>query len=274
MIRAGSEEVNLGQRLARDMGFKLGDTLTVVTQTAYGSLAAMNLKVVGIYSFGVPSVDGRFFYMPLDRAQQLLDLPGSATEVFVLIKNMDAAPVIAAEINHMLRKFSLEGYAVRPWQDQGLVFTWLRIAKLMYGVIYFIVLLLASFTILNTMFMSVLERTKEIGTMKSLGMRNRQVVGVVVSEAMLIGFFASLIGAALGAGIAYYLSVEGIDFSAIFNKMTGTYDFPVSTVYRAVFRWEYVLTGFGFGILFSILAALPPALRAARMRPTEALREI
>lgn len=271
-IKPGREEINVGDKLAGELGLKLGDNLTIVTQTAYGSIAAMNLKIVGIFRFSVPSVDGKIFYMPLSKTQELLDLVGRVTEIFVLIKNMDDAPAVAQEIKVNLNKVFPGKLALKPWQDETFLAIWMRLAKYAYGLICFLVLLLASFTILNTMFMAVLERTREIGMMKSLGMRNRQVVGIILLEAMLIGIFASLLGALLGAGIAYYLSVVGIDFTATLGKIK--FDVPVNYVYRALFRWSFVLAGFGMGVFFSILAAIPPALRAAKMEAAEALRAV
>jgi putative ABC transport system permease protein len=265
----GKEEINIGDKLARELGLKLDDTLTIVTQTAYGSIAAMNLKIVGIFRFNVPSFDGTIFFLPIDKAQELLDLEGAATEIFVLVKDSVRAPLAAKEIAEKLGS----NYAAVPWQEQGIIFFYMNLAKNIYGVIYFIILFLASFTILNTMFMSVLERTKEIGMMKALGMKDRQVMGVILIEAMLIGLFASFIGMILGSGIAYYLATEGLDFTQLFEQM-GEFNMPLSYIYRGVFRWSIILFGFSMGILFSVVAAVPPALRASKMEPTEALREI
>ncbi|MFH1347716.1 MAG: FtsX-like permease family protein [Candidatus Margulisiibacteriota bacterium] len=273
MIRMGQEEMNIGTNLARDLGLKLGDTLTVVTQTAYGSIAAMNLKIVGIFSYGVVSIDQKTFFLPLDKAQQLLDLDNSVTEIFVFIKDMNKAPEVAKEIKASLNKIYPGQYTTKAWQDQGILFLYMGLAKNIYAFIYFLVLFLASFTILNTMFMSVLERTKEIGMMKALGLKNRQVMGVILLEALLIGTIASFIGAIWGSGIAYYLTVVGIDFTATFEAMKD-FNFPLSSVYRAIFSWGIVFFGFCMGILFSVVAAIPPALRAAQLEPTEALREI
>lgn len=273
IIKARRQEMNIGANLAKELGLKLGDTLTVVTQTAYGSVAAMNLKVVGIFKYGVPSIDKTTFYLPLASAQQLLDLDNAVTEIFILINDMNKAPEVAREIGASLKQVYSDQYITRAWQEQGMVFVWMRLAKRIYGSIYFIILFLASFTILNTMYMSVLERTREIGMMKSLGMKNRQVMGVIMFEALLIGTIASFIGMVWGAGIAYYLATKGIDLSSTFEAMKGTFNMPVSYVYRAIFDWGIIFFGFCMGIVFSLLAAIPPALRAAKMEPTEALRE-
>lgn len=273
LIEEGREEMNIGTNLARELGLKVGDTLTVVTQTAYGSITAMNLKIVGVFSFGVQSVDNTTFFLPLDKAQQLLDLGNTVTEIFVYIKDMSKAPEAAKGIQARLEQAYPGRFTAKAWQDQEAIYFWITIAKNAYGFLYFLVLFLASFTILNTMFMSVLERTREIGMMKALGMKDRQVMGVILLEALLIGAIASFIGAAWGSLIAYYLATVGLDFTATFEKM-GTMNFPISYVYRAVFSWGIIFFGFCMGILFSVLAAVPPALRAARLEPTEALREI
>lgn len=273
MIQSGKEEINIGQLLARDLGLKMGDTLTVITQTAYGSLAAMNLKIVGLFSFGVQSVDKTTFYMPLDKAQQLLDLENKVTEIFVYLKDKNQARKTAKTIMAFLDQSSPGKYAVKAWQDQEIIYFYTLVARNTYGFLYFLVLFLASFTILNTMYMAVLERTKEIGMMKALGMKNRQVVGMVLLEAMLIGGIASFIGSIWGSGVAYYLAKVGIDFTRTFEQM-GTFNIPLSYVYRAVFSWGIIFFGFCMGILFSVLAAIPPSLRAASMEPMEVLREI
>jgi len=273
MIRMGQEEMNIGVNLARELGLKLGDTLTVVAQTAYGSISAMNLKIVGIFSYGVQSVDKTTFYLPLDKAQQLLDLNNTVTEIFVFIKDMNKAPEVSKGIQARLDQAYPGQYTTKAWQDQEILYFYMVFARNVYAGLYFLVLFLASFTILNTMFMSVLERTKEIGMLKALGMKDRQVMGVILLEALLIGTIASFIGALWGSGIAYYLAVVGIDLTATFEAM-GTINFPISYVYHALFSWGIVFFGFCMGILFSVVAAVPPALRAAQMEPTEALREI
>ncbi len=273
MIKSGQEEMNIGTNLARELGLKLGDTLTVVTQTAYGSITAMNLKIVGIFSFGVQSVDKTTFYLPLDKAQQLLDLDNKVTEIFVFIKDMYKSREVAREIQAGLDKVYSGQYVAEGWQDEQVIYFYMTWARYTYALIYFLVLFLASFTILNTMYMAVLERVKEIGMMKALGMKDRQVMGVILIEALLIGTIASFIGMIWGSGVAYYLATEGIDFTKTFEQM-GTINFPVSYVYRAVFRWGIIFFGFCMGILFSALAAIPPSLRASRMEPTEALREL
>jgi len=265
-IRSATDEVNIGVNLARDLKMKLGDILTVVTQTAYGSLSAKNFKVVGIYDFDSPTIDRKIFLVPLNSAQDLLDLSGSASELFIITDQADSARRIAQNLAPLLG----DGYKVTAWQDQGSIYFFMVLVRYLYLIILIMIVLLSAFTILNTMFMTVLERTRELGMMKALGMTNRQLIALMLWEALILGTLASLAGAVLGAGLSYYATLHGLDVSKTVENM----EFPTTNVYYAVFSWSYVLTGFLVGVVCATLAAVFPALRAAKLEPTEALHEI
>jgi len=252
--------------MARDLKLKLGDILTVVTQTAYGSMSARNFRVVGIYDFDSPTIDRKIFLIPIESAQYLLDLSGSASELFIIINHADDARQVAQKISPVLG----EGYKVSAWQDQGAIYFFLLLVRYLYEIILILIVLLSAFTILNTMFMTVLERTREIGMMKALGMTNRQLVVMVILEALVLGMIASFIGAVFGTGLSYYASTHGLDMSKTVENM----DFPTFNIYYGDFSWTYVFTGFVVGVVCATLAAIFPARRAAKMEPTEALHEI
>jgi len=266
VIRKGLDEVNIGVNMAKDLKLKLGDTLTVVTQTAYGSMSAKNFTVVGIYNFQSPTIDRKIFLIPIESAQYLLDLSGSASEIFIITNKIDAARQVAKKISVLLGS----GYRTTAWQDQGAIYFFLELVRWLYFIILVIIVLLSAFTILNTMFMAVLERTREIGMMKALGMTNRQLVIMVLFEALVLGALACLIGAVLGAGSSYFMSTHGLDLTKTVEKM----DFPTFNIYYGDFSWKYILISFIIGMCCSTLAAVFPALRAAKMEPTEALHEM
>lgn len=266
MINQKDDEANIGIVMSKELGFKLGDTLTVVTQTAYGSIYAKNFKIVGIYNFGSPIIDRKTFFVPIPAAQDLLDMYGAVSEIFVMTDNPDKAVQTAEKIRGKLGP----GYAVKPWQEQGPLYSWFKIGEYMYLAIYCIILLLSGFTILNTMFMAVLERTREIGMMKALGMKNRQLIAVIMFEAIVLGSIASGIGTILGGAGSYYFSTVGMDIST----EAANIDFPMPYVIYGDFSWYYLVFGFTMGLIFTLLASILPALRAAKLEPREALHEI
>jgi len=267
VLAAGTSETNVGAGLAKDLGLKTGDTLTVITQTAHGSLSGLNLKITGIFSLGVASVDNRTFYLSLDQAQKLLDMDGRVTEIFILIKNPDKAVQVAAELGKKLPA----GLTAVPWQANGFLYFMMSIMKTIYGAIYAFILILASFTILNTMFMAVMERTSEIGMMKALGMKEGEISRLITLEALILGVMASLVGAAGGTLLAYYISTAGIDYTAAFEKIRDV-EIPLSYVYKGEFSWLTILVGFSLGVLFSVLASIFPARRAAKLDAAEAMK--
>jgi putative ABC transport system permease protein len=268
MFAAGTSETVVGSGLAKELGLKTGDILTVITQTAHGSLSGLNLKIAGIFSLGVASIDNRTFFLSLGQAQQLLDMDGRVTEVFVLIKDPNQAVQVADRIGKTLPT----GLTAVPWQANGFLYFMIAIIRYIYAVIYAFILVLASFTILNTMFMAVMERTKEIGMMKALGMKEGEIGRLITLEALILGMMASFIGAIGGTLLAWYISTAGIDYTAAFEQIRDI-EIPLSYVYRGEFSWLTILVGFSLGVLFAVLASIFPARRAAKMEPTEAMRE-
>jgi putative ABC transport system permease protein len=268
VLAAGTSETVVGAGLAKELELKTGDTLTVITQTAHGSMSGLNLKIAGIFSLGVASIDNRTFFLPLEQAQQLLDMGGRVTEIFVLIKDPNRAVQVAAEIGKTLPA----GLTAVPWQANGFLYFMMAIMKKIYAAIYAFILVLASFTILNTMFMAVMERTREIGMMKALGMKERELNRLIILEALILGTLASFIGAIGGTLLAYYVSSVGIDYSAAFAQIKDV-EIPLAYVYRGKFSWLTILTGFLLGAVCAVLASIFPARRAAKLDAAEAMKE-
>jgi putative ABC transport system permease protein len=120
------------------------------------------------------------------------------------------------------------------------------------------------------MMMAVFERTRELGVLMSLGMRPRRIVGLVLTEAVVLSFLSLAIGLTLGGLLDWYLVTQGI------RIMEGNLDFMgvrmPGTIKGAV-EWSAVVMTIGAGVLFSVMAAAWPSWRASRLRPVEAMRQ-
>jgi putative ABC transport system permease protein len=264
-IQSGEQAAILGRGLAERLQVAVGDTLTIITRTAYDSPTGLNLLVKGTFRTGIGGMDRSLFYIPLDIGQTMLDLAGKATEFVIILKNPDNAVHIANSMNLG------PDYSVVPFQYNPIL-RYLNIAKVIYSVFYIIVLLVACSAIANTMLMIVFERTKEIGMMKALGFDKLSILGVLVIEAGIIGVLGSAIGAVLGGTLSYWLKYQGIDISMM--SSTTSSDMPFGPIIYAAPTPFIIATAFVLGLVVTIVVALLPISRAARINPAKALKTV
>ncbi|MBD3286663.1 FtsX-like permease family protein [candidate division WOR-3 bacterium] len=266
-LKPGDEAILLGAGLAEELEFSIGDSLVIITSTAYGSPSGMNLTVKGIVQTGHAGVDDNAFYIPLAAAQQLLDLDGRAAEALVLLESRDDAEDVASRWQRELGEKS--GLKIIPWQQDELL-GMMQVVFRVYWVIYFIILLIASATIINTMLMAVFERIKEIGIMKAMGMRGNRILWLLTAEASMIGLLGAAIGAVLG--VLLVLLVGEINFSALSGQNLGSIYFD--PVIKLNLTAGAAIGCFLFGWLVATLTALYPARQGTKVRPAEALRRV
>lgn len=264
-IQSGEKAAILGKGLAERLQITVGDTLTIITRTAYDSPTGLNLLVKGIFRTGIGGMDRSLFYIPLDIGQTMLDLEGSATEFAIILKNPDKAIQIANSVNLG------PDYSVVPFQYNPIL-RYLNIATVIYSIFYVIVLLVACSAIANTMLMIVFERTKEIGMMKALGFDKLSILGVLVIEAGIIGILGSAIGTVLGATLSYWLKYQGIDISMM--SSTTSSDMPFGPIIYTAPTPFIIITAFILGLVVTIIVALLPISRAARINPAKALKTV
>lgn len=264
-IESGERAAILGTGLTRRLNVEIGDTLTVITRTAYDSPAGVNLLVKGVFSTGIGGMDRSIFYVPLDVGQKLLDLEGRATEVALILKNRDLAIDVARDIG------SVGNLSVVPFQQNPLL-QYLTAFSVVQSMVFFIILLVACSTIANTMIMVIFERTKEIGMMKAMGMNNVSLIGLLVIEAGLIGVIGSLMGAVGGSALSYWLKYRGFDLSLVTSHSSA--DMPFGPIIYFSPTPLVIIGTFLFGLLASIIVTLFLMRGVAKIDPAKALKTI
>ena len=264
-LKSGERGAILGSGLAERLNMDIGDTMTVITRTAYDSPTGMNFEIKGIFQTGIGGFDRSIFYIPLDVGQHLLDLEGRATEVIILVKD----PGSAIQVAHSIRLGN--DYSIVPYQYNA-VLRYVNMAEVIYSVFYLVVLLVACSAIANTMLMIVFERTKEIGMMKALGLNNLSIVGLLTIEAGIIGIVGSSLGTVLGTILSYWLKYEGIDISMV--SSTASADMPFGPIIYLAPTPFIVATAFILGLVITIIVALLPISRAIRINPAKALKTV
>ena len=258
-------EALLGRLVAKDLEAQAGDELVVLGMTQDGSISPLKLDVVGIVEVGNGPGD-KLIYTTLERARWLADMEGGATEVLAYGSDFRLAGKLAERVGALPE---LDGLQVQPWLARDPYSTLVRIFSVLIGILSGIIVFITSMVVLNTMLMSVLERTGEIGVLRAMGMARLRTVTMFVLEAMFLGGTGSLLGVMLGSIPARVLELRGVDLG---DAMTAKVDVPIASVVHADLTWEIALWVFALGFVVAIVGSALPALRAASVQPVEAMR--
>jgi len=220
-LEAGRDEAVLGEWLAQDLGAEVGYPVTLVTRTRDGYFQTLDLEVVGLLDCPNPSINRTAFYIPLDTADSALDQMGGITEIAVkLPSDKDVNSGTVDEINASLRN----DLVFHTWRDLSQDYINMsngdRYSSI---VILFLVFIIAATGVSNTMLMSVLERTRELGMMRSMGMHDHEVKKLFLNEAAGIGLIGSAAGVILGCLVNIPMVFKGIRLDSSYDSMNFGY---------------------------------------------------
>jgi ABC-type lipoprotein release transport system permease subunit len=239
--------------------------------------------VVGVVNSPNPKTNNNTAWIPLDVLQDEagLMLEGRVTELLIRAKDADDAkvPGKAEEPAAIKAALAAGAYVLPPELEifswQGYVQDYLGASggdNLTNRIVVVILFILSFMGIANTMLLAILERTREIGMMRALGMTGGQLIGVYMMEAGMVGFFGSLIGIAVGCLVNIPMVKYVVDFTAMTESMGGDIGYRVTGVFRSVWNIPVIAAS---GIIATVLAACTaffPARRALAMPVTESLR--
>lgn len=266
--------VLIGRELARHLNLSLGDRVNVVSPT--GSITPMGMmpklkpfRVVGIFNTGMFEYDSTLAYVSLSEAQSFFDLGDTVTGIQLKVGDVYTTPDLVSRINY---EFGPELYA-RDWMqmNKNILFA-LKTEKVVMFVILTLIVLVAAFGIASTLFMVVMEKTRDIAILKAMGAKSSSIMKIFVFEGLLIGVVGTVVGLLSGLLLANNLEPI-IDF---IQKITGKNFFSKDIYYLDHFPSHVVASDVIAisitAVLISFLATLYPAWQASRMLPAEAIR--
>jgi putative ABC transport system permease protein len=266
-LQADENEVVLGAGLAHALNVQIGDTLTLLATTPAGALNALDVSVVGIANIPVRALDDRYLATTTHAATELLDSPDVVSRVSVLLDHGGDEQRVAARLLETLKDRYPEIEA-RRWDQLAEFYAQVRVLYLgifgFMGTVLVVVVFLAAF---NATLMSVVERTREIGTLRAIGMRQRDIRHQFVREGALAGFFGSIAGALLTLLLMLGLNASGIMLPA---PPGATRAIPLHIDF---FPLWWLFAGAAMTLTLA-LAAWFPARRAARLPIVEALGHV
>ena len=257
--KAGGLEVMLGEGLARSLKAKPGSGLTMLASTTDGAMNALDVTVAGIFSTGIPDVDKRLLYVDLPSAQRLLHTDRVSTlGVFLArMEQTDGAQVRIAAANPAL--------TVHTWMDEAFFYTSVKqLYNRIFGSLGFIIGLIVVFVVTNAMAMSIIERTREIATLRAIGTLPSQLTLSLALEGMILGTAGAVVGAALSLAVSAALYVFPIQMPPPPGRSTS---YPLNINIDLTL---YVATVAAM-VLLSMLASAWVARKTVHMPITEAL---
>lgn len=252
-------QVMLGEALARNLKATTGSSLTLLASTTEGTLNAIDVQVKGIFSTGVPDVDKRFVYTDITTAQRLLNSQRVST-LGVFLNRMEQTLPARDRIHAALP--TLE---VQTWEQQAVFYQAVRsLYNRIFGAMGIIIGVIVVFVVGNAMSMSIIERTREIGTLRALGTLPSQLLTTLSLEGMVLGGVGALAGAAVALVVSIGLLIVPVEMPPPPGRSMG---YPLNISIDPVI---YLVTIVAMVIL-TMLASYVVARKTAQMPVVDAL---
>ncbi len=266
-------QIILGKELADKLGLKLGQTILLDATTRYGAENADDFTIVGLLSTTDPGLNQSTVFITYAEANDFLDLGGLTTELDLRLRNRVNLADTVAEAGAVAKTIgeNTPGITAKSFAEiDGGFLELLKQKRAGSMILILIILLIAAVGIVNTVLMSVYERIREVGVLKALGLRNREVVWMFTLEGLVVGLLGSLLGAIVGIALELQLIFVGLPLDKIAGNLGGS---GFAFWGRLYGEWNpgAILFAVLFGLAVSLVAALIPARQAARMTATAAL---
>jgi putative ABC transport system permease protein len=270
-LNAGdTKNILVGAGLAKNLGATVGSEISMISRAFDGSIAAEKLVIAGIISTGNPIYDQTMVLMPFSRAVETFGMMEYVHSLVIKLPDAAGAGALAEKIRRAAGGADVE---VLYWEK--LIPEIIQFVMIDQGAGYifsFIIFLVVAFTILNTVQMSVHERTREFGIMLSIGTSPGRVFSIVMLESAMISVVGVALGMALGVAVSLYERSHPFDYSRF------AAEFAQWGVYTCVYPAKLTALNVAVSTLVSMTLALSfslaPARRAARLNPVEASRHV
>jgi putative ABC transport system permease protein len=263
---SGEVEALIGAGVARSMNVNVGDGLTILAVTADGALNGIDVQIVGIVNTGFKEMDDRYLRITLPSAQRLLQ-SDRVTNLVVGLDKTENTDIVAAQLAPRLNGLPQQ-LLLKKWIDLAAYYKQVRslfnTIFVFLGVIVFFMVLMSS---VNTLLMTMFERTREIGTMLAMGTPRSWIMALFVLEATLLGVMGAVVGVVGGNLLGVLLNSAGLHLPP-----------PPGTTVPMQFKVLHVpslMIGSSILVVLSLaLAAILPAIRASRLQIAEALAHV
>jgi lipoprotein-releasing system permease protein len=273
-LRPGEFGIVLGAELARNLGVRVDEKVTVIVPqgqvTAAGLLPRIKqFRVVGLFELGMYEYDSGLALMHLSDAQKLFRLGEQVSGVRLKLRDLELAPVVTADLSQTLRG---DLYVTDWTRSHSTFFKAVQLEKRMMFIILTLIIVVAAFNIISTLVMSVTDKQADIAILRTLGASPTAIMKIFVVQGAVIGVIGTVAGV-LG-GILLTLNLQAI---VGFIERTFSVQFLAKDIYYiseppSALAWSDVTSIGLMSLVLSLLATLYPSYRASRVNPAAALR--
>lgn len=266
LTKDDKRSILIGARLAKRMEAGIGDKLVVMTQALDGTLAGYSYHISGILHTGSQQVDEIAAYITLESAQELLGLGQDTHEI---VFRLDSRKHIGAFVKALRPFVGEKDYELLNWDHiVPEVEQWAQWAEAIIKTILVAVMVVIGVSIMNTVLMSVFERTREIGVMLALGTSPSRIIGLILLETIVLECWGILLGLFAGYSVVGYFGVAGIAFPELEAAFSRSY---MSTITYTRVEPMHVVQSVLTLLILTTLISLYPAWKAGRMEPVKAI---
>ena len=257
--------IGVSRGLAKFLNLDIDSEAVIMGTTSEGQMNALDVVVYNLFNAPAASINDRFIRIPFKLAQQLYDTDGAHMISILLRDTQQTEPVRDKLLQSLNQKYP--GLEIKTWNELS---DWYNQVKHMFDIIFLflfiIVFVIVIMSVINTMSMAVLERTREIGTLRALGLKRRGVMSLFAIESCLLGG-----GGILGGGILSLTGWWGVYF---FKPTWIPPGITARIPLRLLFSWDYAVESIVFLMLLCLIASLIPARKAAYQNVVDALGHV
>lgn len=259
-----AKEIILGVGLAMSLGVSSGDQVVLLATTSSGGINAVEARISGLFQTSTKAFDDVALRVPLPMASELLQVSGAHRWVLLL----DETDQTEATLEQLRADFPVQSADLQfiPWYELSEFYNKTTVLfSRQVNVVQLIIAVIIVLSISNTLIMSVVERTGEIGTLLALGLKRRNILQLFVNEGLVLAIAGSTVGLALGIGLAKLLSIIGI-------PMPPPPGMAVGFTGEILVTWQLATSAASITIVATILASVYPSWKASRLEIVDALR--
>lgn len=267
-------QISIGITLAEKLNLSIGDKITLVIPRANSTLIGIvprikRFEVGSIFNFGMQQYDKNLVFIDMNEAQKLYEMSNNITGLRLKLHDLYKSPTMSKIVNKQLKS----NYIVIDWTMMNKnFFNALKMEKTMLMLLMFLIVLVATFNIISSLFMVVSEKKSDIAILKTIGMSSKNIMHIFILQGTFLGLAGIILGLILGSVISINLNhlVALIEY-LIGSKILNSDVYMISEVPSQIQIFDLIYVSL-ISFIFSVLATIYPSYNASKTKPAEILK--